>query len=345
MSEIVGYLMRAIGLPAAFGALCAVIPLVSGERGRLGRFALAGIAFAMFASLAVEIGSPALVRSLPGGLGDAWGDPSLASERWHQVAYVVAAVLAVSVASVVAGRAVSGPWAVASRSGVAVLAVAAAAAVEVLVRFPGEDARRKLLEFAVVLLTMGGIRVLARSDVRRPSGPGGLGGGVFLWGGSALLGMLAGLFLLVPFPSLAVASAAGGLSALLMAIATGWVAVRRGEPVMDGAGLASVGLGTIVATLAFAGVAYGREQVPEWLWIAVALAPWAGVAATPIARACVHAPASIAWRLAATVAVPLALASPHLARAFLPKSEAAPPPAIDPMEGIYGDLDGDTAGT
>jgi hypothetical protein len=79
------------------------------------------------------------------------------------------------------------------------------------------------------------------------------------------------------------------------------------------------------------------------LWLAVAVAPWAGVAATPIARACVHAPASIAWRLTATAAVPLAFAAPHLAREFLPASEKAPPAAVDPMDGIYGDLSADPA--
>ena len=343
MSEIVGYLMRAIGLPAAFGAVFVVIPLLLGVRATLGRFALAGVAFAIFASLAVEIGSPALVRSLPAGLGDAWGDESLAAERWHQVAFVAAAVLAASMAGLVFRRTVSGPWAIASRFGVGAIAVAAAATVAFVVQFPGEDARRELVEFAAGLAAIGGFRVLSRTDVRRPSGPAGLGGGIVLWVASALLGILAALFHLVSCPSLAVASAAGGFAALLMAAATGWVAVRRGQPVIDGAGLASVGFGILFATLAFAGLAYGRGKVPEWLWLAVAVAPWAGVAATPIARACVHAPASIAWRLAATAAVPLAFAAPHLAREFLPASDETPPAAVDPMEGIYGDLGADPA--
>lgn len=343
MSEVIGYLMRAIGLPAAFGAAFVVVPLALGKRATLGRFALAGVTFAIFASLVVEIGSPALVRSLPGGLGDAWGDESLAAERWHQVAFVAAAVLAASMAGLVVGRAVSGPWAVATRFGVGAIAVAAAATVAFVVQFPGEDARRELVEFAAALAAIGGIRVLSRTDVRRPSGPAGLGGGIVLWVTSALLGILAALFLLVSFPSLAVASAAGGFAALLMAVATGWVAVRRGQPVIDGAGLASVGFGILVATLASAGLAYGRGKVPDLLWLAVAVAPWAGVAATPIARACVHAPASIAWRLTATAAVPLAFAAPHLAREFLPASEKAPPAAVDPMDGIYGDLSADPA--
>jgi hypothetical protein len=343
VSDLVGYLMRAIGLPAAFGAVFVVIPLALGERAKLGRFALAGVAFAILASLAVEIGSPALVRSLPAGLGEAWGDASLAPERWHQVAFVAMAVLVASMAGLFVGRAVSEPWTVASRFAVGAIAVVAAATVAFAVRFPGEDARRELVEFAVALAAIGGIRVLSRADVRRPSGPAGLGGGIVLWGTSALLGILAALFLLVPFPSLAVASAAGGFAALLMAAVSGWVAIRRGQPVIDGAGLASVGFGILVATLAFAGLAYGRDRLPEWLWLAVALAPWAGVAATPIARACVHAPASIAWRLAATAAVPLAFAAPHLAREFLPASDETPPAAVDPMEGIYGDLGADPA--
>ena len=129
MSEDVGYLIRAIGLPAVFGAGFMVIPLALGAGAKLGRFALAGVAFAIFASLVVEIGSPALVRSLPAGLGDAWGDESLAAERWHQVAFVAAAVLAVSLAGLVAGRAVSGPWALVSRSGVEAIAVVCVGAI------------------------------------------------------------------------------------------------------------------------------------------------------------------------------------------------------------------------
>lgn len=344
MSELVGYLMRAIGLPAVFGAALVVVPLAFGERARLRRFALAGIALAIVAALAFEIGSPALVRSLPAGLGDRWGEASLAPERWHQVAFVAMAVLAAATVGLVAGRAISGRRAIASRVGVAVLAVASAAAVAFLVRFPGEDPRRTWIELVAALAAIAGLRVLARTDVRRPSGPDGFGGAIFLWVTSALLGTLAALFLIVPFPSLAVASAAGGFAALFMAVAAGWVAVRRGQPVIDGAGLASVGLGILVATLAFAGLAYGRDQVPEWPWLAVVAAPWAGVAVTPIARACVHAPASIAWRLAATVSLPLAFATPHLVREFLPAPDGPSPEAADPMEGIYGDLGGDAGG-
>jgi hypothetical protein len=332
VSEIAGYLARVIVLPAGIGAFLFVLPLVLGERARLGRFALAGTAFALVATLAIEIGGPALVRSLPAGLGEAWGDPSLAPERWHQVAFVAAGVLLAGILAMPSGR-----RAFASRVVVAIAALAAAATIAWIVEFPGEDSRRGIEEFAGTLVAIVGMRVLSRTDVRRPSGPGGFGGTVFLWVVAALLAILAAFLMLVPFPSLAVAAGSAAGATSLMAIAAAVVTRRTGRPVVDGSGFAAVGFGTILATLAFAGLAYGREKVPEGLWLAALAAPWAGVLVTPIARACVHASASIAWRLIATAALPLAVGAPHLAREFLP-SEPGPaePASSDPMDGIYG---------
>jgi len=339
VSDLLAYLARAMVFPAAFGAAVVVVPMALGERARLGRFALAGVSLAMVLSLGFEIGTPALVRSLPAGLGEAWGDPGLAPERWHRIAFVAAATLAAALGSLSVGRASRGGWLAAARIGTALGAVAAALALAFLVEFPGEDARRRTVEGLVVLGSIAGLRVLARSDVRRPPGPAGLGGPIFLFASGLLFAALGGLLVAVSFPSLAVACVAAAGASLLMAIATGWAARRCGTAVIDGSGVPAIGLGLLLATLAAAGLAYGRGTVPDAAWLAIPLAPWLGVLVTPLARVCVRPSASVAWRLVAVALVPLVLAGPSLRREFLPAAGSdAPAPAAepDPMDGIYG---------
>jgi hypothetical protein len=269
---IAQYVLGVVVIPAAAAALIALPFALRPLRDRR-VLAEAGIASALMAafvlSFARDLGWTAILRQVVAVEGD-----SLPVERWHRVA-MVALVLGL------------GAWGVAlARSGGAqarmlvglVAALLSAAAVAILVKFPGASLRSQVELGFLVVLSFFGFAAIARS--------------VMLWASWIVFGALA--FLMQESGIAYLATMCGAMSAASFLIgALLWIGSRRAaRPATHahGAGDAPassvaapdasprgvavpIALGTLASVVAVCGRSYDSREIPGFFWYGAVLLP------------------------------------------------------------------------